>query len=460
MRPAAALMSTLAGTLLATSARGQSTSIDGGVTGAPPDGGAMDAAAPPLPPPPPPSPAPRATRSAGPAGSLLIVEESHAVPLVHLELAARSGSAADPRGNEGLINLAAELARRGAAGRTREALDEALDALGARLDVVVEPDSVRFVGEVLARNLDPFLALLADVVLRPDFTVAELGRTRREIQAQLDENRNDDRALCSRYFERRLYGDHPYGRASDGTEKSLARLRRAEVEDRFRAAFAGRNLIFGAAGDVTPDAFQTKITRAFAGLQPGAPPAPAVLRQPLLPDGWRIQLVDKPDRQFRSQPLYKRWQDHCRGDKQRDSYLHRAIAKYGIENFSIEQIDFAETLEQLNLMEETYIKAFNCLSPIGYNLLPGGKNRRAHQETRNKISEKLKGREILNRWSKGRSKPHSEETKEKLSEMFKGKPIANRWTKGNSTPRTKEQKAHLNAINKGKPNKVLYKPVI
>jgi predicted Zn-dependent peptidase len=153
------------------------------------------------------------------------------------------------------------------------------------------------VGEVLARNLDPLLALLADIVLRPDFTVAELARTKREIQGQLDENRNDDRALCARYFERRLYGDHPYGRASDGTEKSLARLRRPDVESRFRGAFAGKNLIFGAAGDVTPDAFRSKIMRAFAGLAPGSPPAPAVLRAPLVPDGWRIQLVDKPDRQ-------------------------------------------------------------------------------------------------------------------------------------------------------------------
>jgi zinc protease len=251
-----------------------------------------DAAAPPAP-----LPRPRATRRPGPAGSLLIVEESHAVPLIHLELAARSGSAADPRGNEGLINLAAELARRGAAGRSREQLDEALDALGARLEVVVDPDSVRLVGEVLARNLEPYLALLADVVLRPDFSAAEFARTRRELLAQLDEIRNDDRALCARFFERRLYGDHPYGRAPEGTEKSLPRLTRAQAAERYRAAFAGKNLIFGVAGDVTPEDLLAKVTRAFAGLRPGNPAPPPTLRQPLLPDGWRIQLVDKPDRQ-------------------------------------------------------------------------------------------------------------------------------------------------------------------
>lgn len=159
------------------------------------------------------------------------------------------------------------------------------------------------------------------------------------------------------------------------------------------------------------------------------------------------------------QPLYKRWQDHCRGDKTRDSYLHRAIAKHGIENFIIEQIDSAQTIEELNTKEETYIKALNCLSPNGYNLLPGGDNRRHHPDTQKKISEKLKGRSIPQRWNKGRSHPHSAETKAKLSNALKGTPIKNRWTAGNKTPRTEEQKAHLSAMNKGKPNVVLYKKV-
>src|SRR5439155_8301388 len=131
-----------------------------------------------------------AARLPGPAGSIVLLDESHAVPLIHLEVAARTGSAGDPRGQEGLLNLAAELARRGAGGRSRQALDDALDALGGRIDVLVDPDSVRLVGMVLARNLDPFLALLADIVLRPDFDAAELTRTRREILAQLDEMRN------------------------------------------------------------------------------------------------------------------------------------------------------------------------------------------------------------------------------------------------------------------------------
>ncbi|HTA18770.1 MAG TPA: insulinase family protein, partial [Polyangia bacterium] len=160
---------------------------------------------------PPPSPAPTLTRAKGPGGSLLIVESNRTVPLVHLVFASRSGSASDPRHREGLMNLAAEMALRGAGGKTREQLDAALDALGATLEVDTQPDETRFEGDVLARNLDAYLALVADVLLRPTFAPAELTRTKRELVAQIEELRTDDRALCGRFFARNVFGDHPYG---------------------------------------------------------------------------------------------------------------------------------------------------------------------------------------------------------------------------------------------------------
>ena len=99
--------------------------------------------------------APGALRRPGPAGSLVIVEDDHSVPIVHVIVAARSGSAADPRHREGLTNLAAEWARHGAGGRSRAALDEAFDALGGTLDVHIEQDMTRFEGEVWPATSTP-----------------------------------------------------------------------------------------------------------------------------------------------------------------------------------------------------------------------------------------------------------------------------------------------------------------
>ena len=117
---------------------------------------------------------PGAIRRPGPAGSLVIVEDDHSVPLVHVIVASRSGSAADPRHREGLTNLGAEWARHGAGGRSRAQLDEALDALGGTLEVHTEQDLTRFEGEVLARNLDAYLAMVADILIRPTFDAGRI----------------------------------------------------------------------------------------------------------------------------------------------------------------------------------------------------------------------------------------------------------------------------------------------
>jgi len=240
-----------------------------------------------------------ATRRPGPGGSLVIVESNHSVPLVHVVIASRAGSAEDPRHREGLINLGAEWARHGAGGRTRARLDEALDALGATLEVHTEPDSTRFEGEVLARNLPAFLMIVGDILVRPTFAPTELARTRQEILGQIDELRNDDRSLCARFFTRNLYGEHPYGHPPEGLKAALDAATAAETAAHFRRSFGGRNLILAFSGDVDQAALDVTLERALRGLPEGVVAAPDALemREPVPPKGWRIQLVDKPERQ-------------------------------------------------------------------------------------------------------------------------------------------------------------------
>lgn len=237
-------------------------------------------------------------RRPGPSGALILVDPEQTVPLVQVAVAVRSGSGWDPHKKDGLANLAALVARRGAAGQTREQVDARIDALGATLDVRTEPDSVRFEGQVLARNLDAYLAVLADILLRPDFSTAEVARTRREILADIDETRNDDDELGRRFFTRNLFGDHPYGHPPEGSRAGLERIHRDELVAHHRRHVVGPNMIFAAAGAVQPDDFAARVQRLFAALPATAAPGPnpLVVREPLPPSGWRIQLVDKPDR--------------------------------------------------------------------------------------------------------------------------------------------------------------------
>lgn len=125
-----------------------------------------------------------------------------------------------------------------------------------------------------------------------------------------------------------------------------------------------------------------------------------------------------------TQSLTERWQQHCHRSPSQTykSHLHSAIQKYGKEHFLIEILDKTETLEELNRLEIFYIQQFDCLSPKGYNLLRGGLNKICHPETRLKISQKLKGRPITNRWNNGNHNPCTEITKQKIKQTMTGMP--------------------------------------
>lgn len=72
-------------------------------------------------------------------------------------------------------------------------------------------------------------------------------------------------------------------------------------------------------------------------------------------------------------PLLYRWKNHIRAaNRGSNIYFHKAIRKYGKENFIIEELTKASSKEELNLLEIEYIKKYNSLAPNGYNTSTGG----------------------------------------------------------------------------------------
>jgi zinc protease len=225
----------------------------------------------------------------------LYIEENRDLPLVRLQVALTVGAAEDDAAQDGLANFATELMARGAAGRPRAELDRAFDALGASLEVVTDLDGTYFELTVLAEKLEAALALLADVLLRPDFPSDEAERLQRELLAQLDELRDDDGQVARRWFNRRLYGDHPYGRTVLGTERSIAALD-VEAARRWHAeAVRSDALLVGFAGAIRPSEAERLVAEHLGALPSGG--AGGKRHPPLARRrGLRLTVVDKPDR--------------------------------------------------------------------------------------------------------------------------------------------------------------------
>jgi zinc protease len=232
----------------------------------------------------------------GPRGCRLFVEASDELPLVWLQIAIRGGSAGDAPDREGFVHHMTSLARRGAGARDRAALDEELDALGASLTVSVDRDAARLSALCLARNLDRVVDITSDILARPRMEADEHEKLLRETRMTLDEIRDDDSELVTRFFNRHCVPGHPYGRTIMGTEASLGRIALDDVRREYQRMVVPENLIIGVAGAVSPAQAHDLAGRLVADLPALPAPALPAVDGPPAPRGRRILVVDKPER--------------------------------------------------------------------------------------------------------------------------------------------------------------------
>jgi group I intron endonuclease len=179
-----------------------------------------------------------------------------------------------------------------------------------------------------------------------------------------------------------------------------------------------------------------------------------------------------------STDIEKRFGEHKR--REQNTHLKKAFEKYGIDNFSFEQIKIIPFIDSnilqiiLDTYEKRFIKQYESTNPNkGYNKTHGGANGLMTEEAKRKLSESIKGhpyygfihmpqeiRDKLSKMTKGRKisqetrdklreintgKHHSEETKKRISEIMKGK---NTWMLGKKA--SPEARANMSKFQKGR----------
>lgn len=237
---------------------------------------------------------PAALRTVLPNGAVVILNEKPEVPLVGFRVMLRSGAVTDPVGKAGLAALCAEMLEKGAADLDAAAFAEAVDSVGGRLHASGGLEAITIAGDFLARDSGLMVELLSDMLRKPALSEEEFRKLReRRINAIRAAKDSDPAELLPEYADAYLFGDHPYGRPSGGSEQSLAAITHADVQGFYERQMGGDRLIIVISGDIDAAAMQPVLARAFGDWRPAAgslPEIPAPAPQP----GGRLLLVDKP----------------------------------------------------------------------------------------------------------------------------------------------------------------------
>ena len=102
--------------------------------------------------------------------------------------------------------------------------------------------------------------------------------------------------------------------------------------------------------------------------------------------GYIYKIVNKVNgKSYVGQTIYDiktRFRNHKHASHTQNTYLYKAMRKYGFDNFTIEEIDVASNLEELNNKEIYWIKELNTKVPNGYNIVDGGGGVKGYHHTK------------------------------------------------------------------------------
>lgn len=221
--------------------------------------------------------APLAEREVLPDGMVLLHAERRNLPIVKVVVAVRAGSVMETAEKAGLSNLTADLLNEGTRRRSSKEISNAIEFVGGSLATSGGADFITVSLSVLKKDLDLGFDLLSDVLLNPAFTDEEFNRRKAIIRGSIVRQKEEPGIVASRAFMKAVFGDYPYGWPMDGTEESIARITREDVQNFYRALYAPNNAVMAVTGDVGREELQALIRKYFAGWSRKDIPGPAVI---------------------------------------------------------------------------------------------------------------------------------------------------------------------------------------
>ncbi len=129
------------------------------------------------------------------------------VPLVDFVVSIEGGQLLDNINKVGVANLTAELMSQGTKNKTPQELEEAIQQLGASINVNAGTEEITIRANTLAKNYGATLDLVEEILLEPRWDVKEFERIKRQTVNQIRAQSANPTAIAQNEFNRLVYGE-------------------------------------------------------------------------------------------------------------------------------------------------------------------------------------------------------------------------------------------------------------
>jgi zinc protease len=215
-----------------------------------------------------------------PSGARLFVITDREFPVVELDIRLPWGNRDEPADRVGLCDILDEALRSGGSRRfPGDALDEALDDIGASLEIDSEDDFTTVHLFVLKDHLNSAVAILQDLLENPCLPEQQVETARAQVLGEIYRRNDEPEQIAEREFDKIIFGDdHPYARVPE--IYTVQAITRDEIAAFYESYQDPSRILIGASGDVEIKELESLVQNLMGGRsgpykqRPPLPPPP------------------------------------------------------------------------------------------------------------------------------------------------------------------------------------------
>jgi zinc protease len=189
-----------------------------------------------------------------PNGLDVIVIESHAVPLVTIEIAVKNGAYTEPPPFNGLSHLYEHMFFKGnAVIPTQEAYLSRMRELGIVFNGTTSTERVNYFFTLPSANLSPGLEFMRDAIVTPKFEEEEFTKEIQVVIGEVDRNESNPYYWIGQAVSEKLWYAHPTRKDSLGDRKTITTATVDKMKTMQERYYVPNNSALLIAGDVKPE---------------------------------------------------------------------------------------------------------------------------------------------------------------------------------------------------------------
>jgi zinc protease len=217
------------------------------------------------------------------------------LPLVEFQIEIKGGLIQDSKDKVGTANLLARMLMQGTKNKTPIELENAIEELGASVNVYATSEAIVLQGNCLASKYDKLISLVEEILFEPRWDEKEFDRLKKETLESIRRSKSNPSVTATNTFIKLIYGDdNILSNPVIGNQETVSSITIEDLKDYYQNNFAPNISSFLFVGNLTQEVVLNSLKNIESKWTQKNVIIPEV-SQPKMPVRAQVYFIDFPD---------------------------------------------------------------------------------------------------------------------------------------------------------------------